>query len=801
MDPYVRRYLATLRRWALPVPLLGGIAIFAYLLNGHIAIENWLFWRFAVYWLVAAVFSLACVASGMAVLRALRIRDLDIAEELVLGFASGLLLFGLVLYAGGFLGVLRPWFFVAVPLVLIALGIVGLVRRICLLRLSSQVLGTRPVKLLAWQLPFLFFGFLSLVAIYFACITPDNVSFDSRFYHLSLSEHYVVQGAIRATPEGWWAAAVPHMASVLYMWAFGLPTTILFDRIELAMHLEYTIFLWTLAGLPCLVRRLVPGASTGWVWAVTFLFPGLFLYDSSLSLSADHITAFWGVPVFITLLMALRDLRPNTCALLAVMLAGATLTKYQAVYFLPFPALAMLGRGLWLLWRDRQGGLRGLSRSHGWRGPMVVLLTVAALTTPHWLKNWVFYGDPLYPFLHKHFNDHPWTPDSAYLLANNSMIDKAWQTLLPPMDKLRETLPILATFSFKPHDYAGSPSFHDKLPVFGSLFTLLALCLPFVPARARLWGLFLAVHMGVFVWYWTYHVDRYLQVLLPWMVAATASVLILVWRSGWPSRVALSLLVTLQLAWGSDVYFFPTHAMVGSPIKATMDLVISSFRGRFTERFNIYQPYTSIGNDLPKDAKVYLRKIAIHLGIARMTVSDYGGFGISLGRLKSLQEINQFLRGMGVTHVMWTGDNANGDWWDNLSADLIFYRLARRNTEHLSQRGIYSVAALGPAPPGSTENDEKVLYLGCPNGLYRPGVYQRTQLVRYPGQSEPSPEPVKVVPPTEDKISALLGEVAYIVHASSCQSSLPAAVHSQFEQVARRDSMTYWLRRPEKADP
>lgn len=799
MDSHVRECLNAFRRKFLFLPLLGALALFVYLLNGHIEIGHWLVWRFAAYWLVAAVFSLACVSGGTAIVRAIGIPSLDFGEELVLGFPCGVLLFGLCLYAAGFAGMLHPWFFITLPLVLIVSGMVGLGRRLRGIPQSHRPSASQSAGLQIWQIPILLFGFLALAAIYFACLTPENVCFDARFYHLSLAEHYLAQGGIRATPEGWWAASVPHLATIIYTWAFGLPHTILFDRIGLAMHLEFTIFLWTLAALPFLVRRLVPGARASLAWVAMFLFPGLFLYDSNLSLGADHITAFWGGPIFICLLLAWHDLRPRTCALLGVMIAGATLTKYQAVYLLPGPALALVARGIWLFWRDRRGGVRGLWASRGWRGPALALLTVTVLTTPHWLKNWAFYGDPIYPFLHNHLNDHPWTPDSAYLLENNSMIDKAFQTLKPPADKLRETTRVLATFSFKPHDYFQR---HGNLPVFGSLFTLLVFCLPFVRAGARVWGLFFAAHMGVFVWYWTYHTDRYLQNLLPWMAAATASVLILVWRSGWPARLLVCLLVTLQVIWGGDVYFIPTHAMVESPAKASIDLILTSFRGNFVNRLNIYEPYAGIGRELPKDAKVYLRKIAIHLGMARMTVSDYGGFGISLGRLKSLQEIHRFLHGMGVTHLMWTGEDANGDWWDNLSADLIFYRLVHRSTDNLKRHGRFSVAALGPEPAGSTEQDEKVLYLGCPGDLYSSGIYQRTQLVRYPAQTDPPPVPLKYASPTSsEEVSLLIRDVAYIVHATSCQPALPADATTQFESVGQRERLQYWLRRPEKVEP
>ena len=113
------------------------------------------------------------------------------------------------------------------------------------------------------------------------------------------------------------------------------------------------------------------------------------------------------------------------------------------------------------------------------------------------------------------------------------------------------------------------------MPVFGSLFTLLSVCLPFLRRTRRLWALTGATLLAVAVWYWTHHQDRYLETLLPWMTAVTAGAMVLVWRgrplSVSPPRArARSLLVALQIVWGGDVYFIPGHAMIGSPVKASV---------------------------------------------------------------------------------------------------------------------------------------------------------------------------------------------------------------------------------------
>src|SRR6185295_13053013 len=113
---------------------------------------------------------------------------------------------------------------------------------------------------------------------------------------------------------------------------------------------------------------------------------------SSLGGAADHVAAFWAVPLYLAFVRAWPALEPRRCALLAVMMAGAVSTKYQTISLLAFPVAAVGVRALWLLGRSRSP--RALV------GPGLAALLAVVLTAPHWLKNLVWYGDPLYPHLH-----------------------------------------------------------------------------------------------------------------------------------------------------------------------------------------------------------------------------------------------------------------------------------------------------------------------------------------------------------------------------------------------------------------
>ena len=87
-----------------------------------------------------------------------------------------------------------------------------------------------------------------------------------------------------------------------------------------------------------------------------------------------------------------------------IVAGGALLTKYQAVYLLA-PATALVAVG-WLrhFWRGIRLG-RGADPSRS-RGPVelpwvaaTTLLTFGLIVAPHFLRNEIFYRNPVYPFM------------------------------------------------------------------------------------------------------------------------------------------------------------------------------------------------------------------------------------------------------------------------------------------------------------------------------------------------------------------------------------------------------------------
>jgi len=724
------------RSFVLLALLLGAAGYFASVVHQHYPLDDWLFFRYAGYWLSALAWLTGVVGVGhVAVERLFRLK-LPFHEAIVSALAVGLFAFELTMLAVGALDGFRAPAFGLVPLVFLAGGMPG-VRALVGRGMTLFVRHRPPVSALG--LAAIAFGLLALFAIYFAMLTPENVQFDSRWKHMSLAEDWVASGGLRRKDEGWLFASRPHMTSLLYSWAFLLPGARLFDKMLLCAHLELVVFLvTTLAGIPALVRRLVPGADPRVVWVARFLFPGVLLYDSSISAGTDHIGGIFVVAAALAMFRAWPRLAPGPTLLVVVFLAAGTMVKETiAIMLVPVPALALSARAVYLVVQSRRGRVEASLGTNAWRTPLFALLVFIVATAPLWLKNLIWYGDPLYPALHRFFSPEPWAKDAAYRFTWAYQDAQMWAPERNAQGLL-ETFRVLFTFSFEPHDWK---RFHRDVPVFGSLFTLLLPCLFLCRRAGRTWLIVGWIHAALFAWYSLHHQDRYLQGLMPLFAAATAAMLLLIWtQHGRVVRAGLAALVGLQLVWGGDVYFFQTHAMARSSLKKSIDLLSAGFERKTATRFGVQSSFQAIGRELPPDARVLLHETNINLGTGRTTVLDNPGwqYAIEYGSEPSPAHVHALLSGLGVTHLHARTEKTKGT--DSLAGDIRFYDYLRRYAENPRQLTGGVLAELGSAPEGPF--DDSVAVLSCGSD-YRPGLYQVTDLSTPPfgPRTKELPEP------------------------------------------------------------
>lgn len=787
---WVAGWWRRLRPWGLSLALLVGLLLLLRRVDESYPIRHWLFWRYLGYWGAGLVFWFAAWSSGDRIVRSIRGRRLPAREQLAVSFALGVLAFATGVFAIGLLHGFGRVFFFAYPLALLASGGPSFYRFIWRFgrRYWSSSGGRRP-----WAEVTLALGVVGALLVYLPVMTPSNIAYDARWYHLPLAEHYAAAGRVEKFPEGWTLGAYPQLATLHYTWAMQLPFGRLFDRVLLCAHLEWSVFVATLAAIPVLVRRLDRKRSGYRSWLFMFLFPGLFLYDSNLNCGTDHFVAVFAPAAWLTLLRAWRSCDPRAGVLFGLATAGAAVTKYTAIALVGPVCLAMAARFVWLL----------LSRvwNKGGLTPMKVAACMAATggtllgaTAMHWLKNVVYYGDPLFPALNAKLSPTPWVPEATIHYQKFMMV---WGTWHPTYDMagLMESLKVPMTFAFEPHDW---PSLHGTTPVFGMLFTLSLLALPFCGLAPRLWGIAAACELGVFLWFWTNHQDRYLQAILPWMVALTAVVMGRAFRSGLAPRIACVALCAAQAVWGGDVPFLPTHAMVGdTPLRETARLLGKGYLKHYEERLTV-SDMEPVSAALPPGSKVLLHHWHQHLGLNAPTVNDWTPFqsGLAYIRLQSPRGMYEKLRQFGVTHLLFTTSQVPGFEQDSLGSALVFWEFTQLYTRNKRRIGLYTLATMPDAAPAPADAERLALYLGCgkPSG-YGSGLYQVSDL----GQiyDLPFPAPREPEPPEDAEATAGMLARSAFVAIESCRTIASSQLRG-FEKIRERGDTALYARKPSR---
>jgi hypothetical protein len=766
--------------------LLGGIVVLALALHRHEPLQHWLFFRYARAVLLAATFSLTCLVAGHAALLRVLGRTLPFEEHVSLAFALGVLAFFLTSFAFGIVGLYGPAFFFGGPALLLALGVRPFLATLARVR-RRWGKWDHGLRLDALRALCLLYGAVGVLYVWFTILTPQNASFDARWYHLPIAEIYVAQGGIAPFSEGWVPGAFPQLASLIYAWAFCMSGS-MFDRVVTAAHLEFAVFSMTLFGVVAIVRRVL-GKRSPLAWVALFLFPGIFCYDSSLLLGADHVAAVFAPPLFLVSLRYLAEPTRAHAVLLGALVAGVLDTKYSAATLVLLPVAVVVS-----------AAVRDLKAKRGRRAAMAAAVTfgtTVVLTAPHWLKNAVFYGDPLFPSLRQWLPAHPW-----HVAAEAP--HPTWFSLHhPPLGakSVLETLTTLATFSFLPHDF---PQFHGDVPVFGFLFTLVTPLAFLFPRRPRLTWLFVGTYLGVAGWFWIHQFDRYLQVLVPWMAAATAVVLTLVWRMGGAARLATSLLVVLQGVWGAAVPFIPSHRTAGAPIsKVVIDLLGRGYRGESASELMAYPEWEAVGRALPRGSKLLVHEEENRAGLSVASAVDYSGdqgaFYWGEPGASSPAEIHRLLRSHGITHVLWAKNLDHGT--DTVAAGLVFFDFVSHHTDVLGSFGGYVLAALrAPAPPDV--DPRWVAYYPCevarsasppddwdpvwaPRGLNWPifsqGLYRLSDMARAPGDARPLARPAPDV-----SMAEAFERAHFVVFDARCHGALPESTRKRFELLASR---------------
>ncbi len=763
------------------VLLTGAVCValyyFAGKLHEHNPIDRWLFWKEGKAAAAALLLLATFTTSGLALVERVR-PGLPIRERLTLGVAGGVYLFYVVQVAGGLIGLFGHAWAIVMPLALFSGGLYltwptwrRLWRRRARYRFTFGVTST-------WHAPLALFGLAGVIGLYLSILSPKNAAFDSRWYHLGLGEGWMATGGIVRTPEGWFMDAVPNMAAVLYSWGFQLPGYDLFETVMVAAHIEFVLFVTTLAFIPMLVRYLVPRTAVGVSWVALFLFPSVFIYDAGLHLGNDHIAAFWGVPLFLALRRTWKQLAWRDAVLLSMFAAGAIMSKYQAASLVLGPAVAVIVRTAWLSFKRRD---TAALKTFG-----VAFACSVLFTSPLWAKNLIFYGDPFFPALHNHLALRPWSEGLSELMEIN------WKVFVhrpegPLSDQLQESFDMGFKFSFTTHARKG---FHGAMPYFGSLFTLSLFWLPLLPRAKRTWALAFCAQFGVFFWFFFSHVERYLQILIPWMAVVVAAAVILAWRQGWLTRLPLAALVMIQVIWGGDALFLRAHAMLrDTPIIESARLIESGYKKDYKRRTSVtgFQP---IGQSLPDGSVLILHDYNSRLGLKHRVIVDkarYQGL-IRYGLMSSARQVYDLYKSLGVTHVVFRNKSTN---YDSVAGDIRFFDYTAGHLKKRRTFGSFAVAPLPLTPPPANTGSGIVAYAGC-GRTFRRGLH-RLENMDVQDRSAQNRAGFAPLPKDQEGLLEALKQAQFLVVGTRCKGGVPWPP-KHFKLVGKRRTEELWAR-------
>lgn len=296
----------------------------------------------------------------------------SLLEELTLSAGVGLGLLSLLTLGLGLLGLLHRWLFY----VLLIVGYLLL-----LPQLKSIIQHLRPGRLAAFPRPYvlLLAGYLALVLglSLLATLVPP-IAWDSQVYHLTGPRLFLEQGKITGGID------IPHLGfpsllEMLFLAGMALKGAIV------AKLTHFGFVLLTAGLLYSFGRRFFCPRMPLLMPAILLSAPSLVLVSTwayvDMGLAFYTLAAFYALAVWISS-------RHREWLLLSGVLSGLALgVKYTAV-------ITIVGLGVMVLWESRKRNVKGMIRDF-----LLFGVTATLVACPWFLRNLLFTGNPVYPFL------------------------------------------------------------------------------------------------------------------------------------------------------------------------------------------------------------------------------------------------------------------------------------------------------------------------------------------------------------------------------------------------------------------
>ena len=765
---------------------VGACVLYAGILNDVLQFDRWIVWSIAPLWLYNAVLFLSFIIGGMPLAKLLRLKCPP-ADYLLFSMALGLIEFYLGMYLLGTLRLFNLTGAIALSVVLLASGahlFVLFLRREYTAR-SERNFSLRDGGPLLSVL-MVGAGAIGLALVYFPLLTPAPLNYDAVWCHLTVAQDYAREGRIVPFTSDY-ARNVPQLAPIIHTWGWLMPLKTMNERWMMPLHTEFFMFVAMLLGVVAIVQYLLDDARVRGTWTVFVLFPAIYIYDCSIGGAADHFLAFFAAPLFLASARATQSLQKRYLILVGLMAGGALSTKYQGIYLVTGSGVILAGAYLkiasrlaWTKWKKQSSSqvadtftgspptVKDMALA-----PLIVVVASIVIVGPHFARNWIFYGNPIYPFGQDWIASRPTLPNAT------SLIDTFFKYRHPgaeaPLgERLATALRLVFTFSFEPHY-----SFTKNWPSFGSIFTLLLPVIPFVKKPGRLFLGAVAALVSVFTWAMVMQVDRNLQIIAPLMIAVGAALIVRVWEMSTWTRVAIVPVIALQLVWGADAPFLSQDGF----IHQSMRRVRNAYDGvtspqPLPTRIN----YVPINAHIPKEGEVLFHYEHRTLGIERSVILDWPGFQglISYDGIFGPRALQKYYLDRNILTVV-DQPNSRPSW--SMKDEIIFADFARRlQNKHSAGFRVSSV-------PRELFADDPEPYLVATLGLssqgYADGIYSIKDMSPYTKHihgGAPRPKALLPWPSEAADQKNLLGKVAALCATNDTYRHIPRSTASRFER-------------------
>jgi len=848
--------------WFVGVLCALGTAYYLFEWESKYSVRNWLVWPLLQVALLTFTFYASFVVAGHALLRRLvRLDGVPTSERLLQSMVLGLGVFALATYAAGALGLLNGWFASLLPAAMFGAGLWDLP---ALIRETKQrYAAQRPlslgVKVLSGAATV--WGGFMLLLLYLTSLTPNSFNFDAMWYHVPVAQDYARLG--RIVPfYGDNHRAYPHLASFFHTWALLVPgIEQLPVRWMLMLQLEVGAVVWRLVGAAavaryCLKERYVPG-----LWACFFLYPSVFIYDQNVAGSADHVLGMTAAPLFLAVARMIKRFDVRYSVLGGVAAGCHILTKYQAVYMVAATAGVVALRFVWLLLlallerrRQKRGkappsGAAGVPLRQVWAAPAVLLGVALLLSSPHFIKNTVFYQNPLYPFASRVF------PSTFDDWKKPSQKKKLSQLPAPGAHGRSRPVPsvlgavgwasqdgLLALLQPRPiqldqHEGTEAPDADsDESPEDDedSDFSFKARNFSFDPQGDSLLERMVWVHRTL--WDWSFrtgnrnltqyrpYMGSLFTLLLPtllflrparrlWFATLYMYLAFLVWAlTNANDRYLLSFLsvpigisaALLVRAWSlgrfarlgltglvASQFVFATEAPFVYAEKRLEDaagLIRRGYgRGSLQNRFPYHQSSQRLTGEFPPDAVILGRYFKANLGFDRTTLNTHRPIQsyINFSRLENPRDLWQICKDRGVTHLLYPESQRKPV---AVQDAVLFDALSDISLDRKKVSGNVIVRLADQPPP----NTRPFMVLVRGVRPYQDGLFPVKKLSS-DNPSEPASEPK--LEWNEDSAQEILDQADALYMRGTLRGEEEALVESEFYRVEKFGSIGVWLRK------